>query len=414
VAISGCGDEPRKAAGTATEAPAALEPAAEDAALASLPYATWVPTPVGSTGVLRFDPRLASPGLTLYAPRNRTRAHLIDLAGELVHTWSRPGGGDNWHHVEPASNGRLLCIVKDLRLEYYGWDSGPIWVYPERVHHDVAMILVPARVARTVSYGESGERRATVLDEHVVRLSPDGRELSRISIWDLLGRYVPVRRLEAAKAWLESDRPEAVAARGGEQPIPSETPPDIFHLNSIEILERDVEGIAFAGDLLVSIRNLDRIAIIDPEGRSVRWIWGAGELDAQHQPSLLPDGKVLVFDNGVARGSSRVLEVDPLTDLVGWVYPTDRGEPFFSRTRGAAQRLANGDTLITDSNSGRLFEVTRSGETVWEYLTTDVRPSSDGTGFERVAIYRGRRLAPSELRALGWAPLLRATTRGVD
>jgi hypothetical protein len=35
---------------------------------------------------------------------------------------------------------------------------------------------------------------------------------------------------------------------------------------------------------------------------------------------------------------------------------------------GNAQRLPNGNTLITESAFGRFFEVTREGEIVWEYV----------------------------------------------
>jgi hypothetical protein len=34
-----------------------------------------------------------------------------------------------------------------------------------------------------------------------------------------------------------------------------------------------------------------------------------------------------------------------------------------------AQRLLNGNTLITESSFGRFFEVTREGAIVWEYVT---------------------------------------------
>jgi len=35
---------------------------------------------------------------------------------------------------------------------------------------------------------------------------------------------------------------------------------------------------------------------------------------------------------------------------------------------GYAQRLPNGNTLITESSFGRFFEVTKQGEIVWEYV----------------------------------------------
>ena len=46
--------------------------------------------------------------------------------------------------------------------------------------------------------------------------------------------------------------------------------------------------------------------------------------------------------------------------------PTD---PFFSRTCGSNQRLPNGNTLITETDYGRVFEVTRDNEIVWEFIS---------------------------------------------
>lgn len=61
-------------------------------------------------------------------------------------------------------------------------------------------------------------------------------------------------------------------------------------------------------------------------------------------------------------------ELDPITKTVEWEYKADPPEEFFSSTRGGSQRLSNGNTLITESNRGRVFEVTPSGEKVWELL----------------------------------------------
>lgn len=66
---------------------------------------------------------------------------------------------------------------------------------------------------------------------------------------------------------------------------------------------------------------------------------------------------------------------------------------------GGAQRLENGNTLITESDNGRAFEVTRAGEIVWDYYNTDV--SKDGTS--RNKIWRIHRVSAKELGALHWS-----------
>lgn len=127
---------------------------------------------------------------------------------------------------------------------------------------------------------------------------------------------------------------------------------------------------------------------------------------------------MLVFDNGgssgygfntpiapdgvgaFARATSRVLEINPVTlDLV-WSYANPR---FFSTNISGAQRLPNGNTLITAGAGGRMFEVTPKGEIVWEYIF----PLFSGAN-ESNAVYRAYRIP------YGWIPqLMKPTERRV-
>jgi hypothetical protein len=79
-----------------------------------------------------------------------------------------------------------------------------------------------------------------------------------------------------------------------------------------------------------------------------------------------------------------VLEFNPLTLEIAWQYPPrPAGTPglmltsFYSSFVSSAQRLPNGNTLITEGGVGRIFEVTPEHEIVWEYLspyTQKMRP----------------------------------------
>jgi hypothetical protein len=140
-------------------------------------------------------------------------------------------------------------------------------------------------------------------------------------------------------------------------------------------------------NLLLCVRHQDSVAIVDWDRKELLWAWGRGELSGPHDATLLPNGNVLIFDNGLDRGWSRVVEVDPRSDETVWEYRAPKPEDFYSRAQGAAQRLPNGNTLITDSDSGLLFEVTPEGEIVWEYRNTN--RSERG---ERIVIARARRL----------------------
>lgn len=83
----------------------------------------------------------------------------------------------------------------------------------------------------------------------------------------------------------------------------------------------------------------------------------------------------MVFDNWGGRSHksvSRILEIDPVTQRVVWRYSGGEEEEFFSEIRGKQQALPNGNVLITESQEGRVLEVTRDAkrEIVWEYYNS--------------------------------------------
>jgi outer membrane protein assembly factor BamB len=165
---------------------------------------------------------------------------------------------------------------------------------------------------------------------------------------------------------------------------------DLLHTNHVEVFDGSLSShsnLFREGNVLLSMRNINTIAIFDPETLSIEWLWGPSNLTLQHHPTLLSNGNFLIFDNGLKK--SKVLELDPLARKVVWEY---KDPTFFSATRGSVQRLPNGNTLITESDTGRIFEVTSSGDRVWEFAN----PVVDKEG-NRAAIWRARRFAENEL-----------------
>ena len=156
-------------------------------------------------------------------------------------------------------------------------------------------------------------------------------------------------------------------------------------------------------NVLWSSRSASIIAIIDRTGAIV-WKMGPdyrdtpalaelGQIVGQHHSHIIPKGlpgagNLLVFDNGGSAGYgapnptaptgrnssarfwSRVLEVNPVTFQKVWEYSIEGQERimFFSQYVSSAQRLPNGNTLITEGADGRIFEVTADKEIVWEYI----------------------------------------------
>lgn len=73
-----------------------------------------------------------------------------------------------------------------------------------------------------------------------------------------------------------------------------------------------------------------------------------------------------MFDNGLARGWSRVVEIGPNGEVTPLAEEI-RGERFFTRSRGSVERLPNQNLLISVSAEGRVVEVDPEGRVVWEW-----------------------------------------------
>ncbi|MCG8531894.1 MAG: aryl-sulfate sulfotransferase [Desulfovibrionales bacterium] len=163
-------------------------------------------------------------------------------------------------------------------------------------------------------------------------------------------------------------------------------------------------------NIIICARELNVTCIISKETGKIVWQLGPeykegklkelGWIIGQHHAHMIPQGlpgagNILIFDNGgwagygapnpsceighrnVLRDYSRILEIDPVTlDIVwqytpfeiGLVFPVDFNR-FYSPFVSSAQRLPNGNTLITEGASGRMIEVTADHELVWEYIS---------------------------------------------
>lgn len=354
------------------------EPAREDpldadtrAQLAALGYAYAVDADSDprASGVSVIDRNSVAAGINLFNLRAENRAQLMDVDGRVVHSWSAEELGGSWHHVEMTQAGELYVIAKDGYLAKLDRDSRVLWRREMRAHHDLHVdeeeVFVLAR--RVVPMHHQGAV-LKVIEDYVAVLNHDGKWLREVSLLPLFREAISDKLLG-----------------------PSEQPMDLLHVNSLERLDRNVAGLPTKGDFLIVLRELDEVAIVDLEGGTVEWRWGVGELDRPHHSSLVDGDRILLFDNGTNRLWSRVLEMDPATNRIVWEWRADPQEKFHSATRGGAQRLANGNTLITESDRGHVFEVTRAGRIVWRFRNTEKLPRENRA---RAAIYRMTRVSP--------------------
>jgi hypothetical protein len=216
-------------------------------------------------------------------------------------------------------------------------------------------------------------------------LDRDGKVKRRWSTWDQRERLRPLHPPSPLES---SGKLTELFARSY----------DYYHLNTVESLPATALGESDArfraGNILICMRHQGLLSILDRDTLEVVWSWGPGELDGPHQPTLLDNGRLLIYDNGTEREYSRILELDPATLEVAWEYRSDPPAKFHSKWRGSSERLPNGNTLICESDRGRVFEVTPESETVWEFWNPELE------GDRRRGIYRFGRVPESRV---AWA-----------
>jgi hypothetical protein len=133
----------------------------------------------------------------------------------------------------------------------------------------------------------------------------------------------------------------------------------------------DVDKIG-EGKYLASPRNFDQVIVIDRETGNVTLRLGEDDehdiINEQHNPTYLEteDGRpvILVADSE----NNRVVEYTCTERIEGecqWELTWEVGEGQFNWPRDA-NRLPNGNTLITDSRNHRVVEVDPTGQIVWE------------------------------------------------
>jgi outer membrane protein assembly factor BamB len=359
-------------------------------ALKSLPYLDWHPVSgadIEKRGVTIHEQDRCYEGLNIYNHDSRPMCYLMDMSGAVLHIWSRPEG--NWHDVEPLRSGDLLVAERDGMLLKLDWESGVRWASNKKYHHDVTVADNGDIYALTWDVLQIPDGPATIpiVNDYVTILSPDGTVKQDISIFSLFGGYVTEEVRGEIREHLRSRE-----SAGEKTEVEPQTVFDVFHTNTVDIVETPIAGVARKEDVLICIRNLDMVAVIDVSADTVVWSLDRHDLEKPHQPSFV-DGNLLVFDNGAERGYSRVLEIDPVNGGTVWEYTADPESAFFSLTRGGCQRLPNGNTLICESNKARVFEVTPQGEIVWEFHGTEVKKALK----RRRPIYRMTRLAPDYL-----------------
>ncbi|WP_255150948.1 aryl-sulfate sulfotransferase [Halorarius halobius] len=166
---------------------------------------------------------------------------------------------------------------------------------------------------------------------------------------------------------------------------------DWTHLNDIDRLEN--------GNFLLSVRNFDVVLEVNRAKEIVEVYGSPGDhsvMNEQHNPNLLERrGTMLIADSE----NNRIVEIDAETDEIVWRYATLPADsphsPKSLQWPRDADRLPNGNTLITDSRRFRVVEVNPNGSVVWSFDTQE-QLGAKGIVYEADRIHLDGEYLPEE------------------
>ncbi len=356
--------------------------------------------PSNSTNI--DNPLKTADGFTLctFAAVNgtSTQAFLLDMHCKIRHRWAMPFSmiWPNPRHVPTPvkdsyvaffachlyQNGDLLVVLHGVQQTAVGYglvkldkDSNILWSYPAGVHHCVDVApdgTIYAIQHETVKSMPAGLEfiPTPCLADSLIALNPDGTLKGKpISLLEAFRDSPYATLLQALEPPPKKDEQSAPVTQ---QRFDDETRKrDALHTNTVQVLTSSLAQkfpMWKPGQLLITMRNLDSIAVLDPELRRVVWA-SRGPWQALHDAQFLSDGNLLLFDNQGVPKRSRILEYDPRTQAFPWSYSGENWGQFYTSERGMCQRLPNGNTLAVNSKAGEILEVTRDKEVVWSFAS---------------------------------------------
>ncbi|WP_375687573.1 arylsulfotransferase family protein [Pseudooceanicola sp. LIPI14-2-Ac024] len=325
------------------------------------------------------------------------QVRIVRRDGSLVWKWSM----DYFDHFPDLAN-RVCDVASPLRVDTHGAHVTPqgevlvnyeycgtvkvdqcsdvIWRIESPTHHS----LVPAEAGGYWILGRKkwAAREAPdrfppfstpanddlILEDTLMRISEDGEVLDEISI--------PIVLLENdLMAPVTSGRVEFLKFRPGRT--------ELLHANQATELPSalaDAFPLFEAGDIAISIRDLNFVFVMDPDTHEVKW-HQTGPWLRQHDAEFRTDGRLSMFNNNTYRNAYRnertnlkypfttnIIAIDPVSGETEVLFGERPGEEMLSVIRGQHENLDGNGLLITEFDAGRVLEVDGAGEVVWEYV----------------------------------------------
>jgi Arylsulfotransferase (ASST) len=345
---------------------------------------------VEKSGVTINNPEKVNQGLTIVNHNLQPIPQLIDMKGKVVHEWDLSLIHDlfKFNYIDQTNklvrdvhlfpNGDIIAVITHTNATPWGAgivkvdkDGNLLWSYDKKqAHHDIDIddsgniYLLTHRLDQRTGDENLFPSVTPVLDDMLTILDKNGNEIKSIPLLEALfnSSYSNIKsKYEVHQLFKESISNGSSVGGKWVDPV---------HSNTVQyVTEELAESVDFLkkGDVLINSRSMNVIMAIDPEKGIVTWAIGSGSWDGPHDIRLLPNGHIMMLDNKGKWPNSRVIEIDPKSLEVIWEYIGTLNKPFYTEYRGRQQPLENGNVLITESDGGRLLEVSRSGNIVWEY-----------------------------------------------
>lgn len=393
----------------------------------------------------------ATEGYTLFSPMQDTKTYLIDNDGRLIQSWVsdyQPALSayllENGHLLRTASlrSDRFQAGGVGGRVEEFDWNGNLIWSFEYAsdsyyLHHDIEPLpngnilmvawnylsadeaialgrdanLLPDGSASGNRPGQSGQQNQdpAIWADSIIEVNPQTNEI----VWEWRVTDHLVQDIDSAKPNYGnvSEHPERININYTSGRVVD----DWTHINSVDY-NADLDQIVLSVHGFSEIWILDHsISSAEAAGQAgdLLYRWGnpqaydgngTQQLFVQHDAQWTTTGSITIFNNGDRRqrAYSTVVEIMPPVDSNGiyagsgpdapfWIYQANPVESFYATNISGAQRLENGNTLVTDGPAGTFFEVTLTGEIVWEYVNPIFSRRRDEVANE---VFRATRYAP--------------------
>ncbi len=322
------------------------------------------------------------PGLTLVSQKaeESSDVHIIDALGKVVHSWKiewqklwpnvdhldssikpKSQRGTFIHGIELMPDGGLVFNYEPMGMIRVDACGSVKWRLNYQTHHSVHIgtngnIYASGKEFHNKKLDRLADHKPSFFELTLVEISPEGKIIEKISFQELLENngLGGLRQLGiTTSAWNLGSG-------------------DTLHLNDVEPFPLDMEPGYFApGDLLVSFRNINGIIVFNQKTRKVKYI-NIGQVIQQHDPDFVDGNSFTVFDNNnriywKRKSQSRIVKINALKGTIETVLQGTEKIPFFTDVMGMHQMLKNGNILVVETRNGRVFEVGKSGELVWNY-----------------------------------------------